>query len=216
MTTHQGFKITRTDGTTHNGYRWPLPMPGQRIRVEATHPTKHNDPCPQHEGDGLCVALTAAAASSGGIGLTSCIGLLLEYDDADILAADDENLRVRAVDVVGIFDVLAVIRSGLAKDLAGANLDRAYLAGANLYGADLGRANLDWAYLTAADLDGANLTGANLYGANLYGADLTGANLTGANLYGADLGRANLDGATANAATRWPAGFTVPDSVVQS
>lgn len=33
MAKAQGFKITRTDGTTHNGYRWPLPMPGERVRV---------------------------------------------------------------------------------------------------------------------------------------------------------------------------------------
>jgi hypothetical protein len=206
MSKHQGFKITRTDGTTHNGYRWPLPMPGQRIRVEATDPTEHNDPCPRHEGDGLCVALTAGGASSSGIRLASCIGLLLEYDDTDILAADDDKLRVRAVDVVGIFDVLAVIRAGLAKDLTGAHLTWADLTWADLTGANLTGANLTGAYLTGANLAGANLTGANLTGANLTGAYLAGANLTGA----------NLDGATANVATRWPAGFTVPDSVVQS
>ena len=63
-----------------------------------------------------------------------------------------------------------------------ANLVRADLRGADLYGADLERANL-----VRADLRGANLYGANLEGANLYGA-----NLEGANLYGADLDYACL------------------------
>jgi hypothetical protein len=216
MTTHQGFKITRTDGTTHNGYRWPLPMPGERIRVEATQPTEHDDPCPQHEGDGLCVALTAKAASSGGIRLASCIGLLLEYDDADILAEGGGKVRVRAVDVTGIFDVLTIIKAGLTKDLTGANLLGANLTGAYLTRADLLGANLLWAYLTGADITGANLLWANLTGANLTGANLLGANLTGADLLGAYLTGANLTGAIADTWTRWPVGFVVPNSVVQS
>ena len=52
------------------------------------------------------------------------------------------------------------------------------------------RANLEGAYLRGADLEGANLEGANLGG-----ADLERANLEGANLGGADLERANLEGA---------------------
>ena len=183
----KGFKITRTDGTTHGGYRWPLPMPGERVRVEATNPTEHGDPCPQHEGDGLCVALTANAASSGGISLASCIGLELEYDEADILAEGEGKRRVRAVDVVGVFDVLAVIRAGFASDLRGANLRGADLWGANLRGADLRGADL-W----GADLRGADLRGADLWGADLRGADLWGADLRGADLWGA-VGRTDWD-----------------------
>ena len=140
MSKIRGFKITRTDGTTHGGYRWPLPMPGERIRVEATNPTEHNGPCPRHDGDGLCVALTAFGASSEGVGLASCIGLELEYDEADVLASDGSKCRVRAVDVFGVFDVLAVIRAGWAKALSEA---------------DLRWANLRWADLSRADLSGA-------------------------------------------------------------
>ncbi len=72
--------------------------------------------------------------------------------------------------------------------LAGANLSRA-----NLVGADLRRANLEWANLSGADLRGANLSRANLEGANLSGANLCGANLEEANLSGANLGGADLD-----------------------
>ena len=71
----------------------------------------------------------------------------------------------------------------------GANLDGAYLAGANL-----ARANLDGAYLAGAYLAGANLAGAYLAGANLARANLAGAYLAGANLAGANLAGANLAG----------------------
>jgi hypothetical protein len=65
--------------------------------------------------------------------------------------------------------------------------ERAYLRGANLYGAYLRGANLYGAYLRGADLRGADLRGADLRGADLRGADLRGANLYGANLQDADL-----------------------------
>ena len=81
-----------------------------------------------------------------------------------------------------------------------ADLENAYLCGANLINADLTGANLCIANLQGANLNGAKLNGANLYGASLGGANLTGANLTGAylnyvNLTGANLGYANLEGA---------------------
>jgi len=56
-----------------------------------------------------------------------------------------------------------------------ANLSRANLSGAPLFGANLSRANLFGAHLSRADLSGANLFGANLSGANLFGAHLFGA-----------------------------------------
>ena len=76
-----------------------------------------------------------------------------------------------------------------------ADLENAYLCGANLINADLEGAILCIANLQGANLRGAKLTGANLYGASLRDADLTGANLRGANLRGANLGYANLIGA---------------------
>jgi len=80
-------------------------------------------------------------------------------------------------------------------NLEGANLEGAYLKGAYLKGANLEGANLKWAYLKGANLEGANLKGANLEGANLEGANLEGANLEGAYLEGANLEGANLKGA---------------------
>lgn len=131
MTKIQGFKITRTDGTTYGGYRWPLPMPGERITVHADPGCREftEYECPQFAGDGLCVAKTAEGASSGGIGLASCVGLLLEFEPLWVLAEGPDKVKVRSVEVVGIFDVLKLIRSGLATDLQGANLRGAFGVG---------------------------------------------------------------------------------------
>jgi hypothetical protein len=86
---------------------------------------------------------------------------------------------------------------GLLKrqDLAGANLQEAFLERANLQGTFLERANLQGALLQKANLEATNLWAANLQGANLWAADLHGAILGGANLCGADLSQANLQGA---------------------
>lgn len=108
----------------------------------ASDPSEHGGVCPGYDGDGLCVAVSATGASSGGVSLSSCIGLLLEYDEADVLARDDHKLRVRAVDVVGMFDVLRLIRSGMCSDLTGANLTGANLTRADLFGA-VGRDDWD-------------------------------------------------------------------------
>jgi hypothetical protein len=215
----EGFKFVRKDGTTHNGYQWPLPTNGKPVKVKADPGGREfttKDPCPQFEGDGLCVALTAHAASSGGVKASEAIGLWLTYKPSDILAQGDGKCRVKAVTVTGIFDVTAWVRTMCAganlsraylsradlsrADLSGAylsraNLSRANLSGANLYGADLYGADLSGAYLSRAYLSRADLSGANLSGADLYGADLSGAYLSGAYLSRANLSRANLSGA---------------------
>ena len=70
---------------------------------------------------------------------------------------------------------------------AGADLRRADLRRADLFGANLRDANLFGANLRDANLSGADLSGADLRRANLSGADLRRANLRGADLRGADL-----------------------------
>lgn len=77
-------------------------------------------------------------------------------------------------------------------DLQDANLERAYLGGANLQYADLQSAYLWNAGLWDANLESANLKGADLWDANLPGANLSGANLQSANLRKTDLQYANL------------------------
>jgi uncharacterized protein YjbI with pentapeptide repeats len=65
-------------------------------------------------------------------------------------------------------------------------------AGRNLAGANLTDANLAGFDLSEADLRGANLVGANLSQSKLINADLTAANLERATLTGADLRGANI------------------------
>jgi uncharacterized protein YjbI with pentapeptide repeats len=84
--------------------------------------------------------------------------------------------------------------------LYGANLRDATLYGAdlrdaNLRGADLRDANLRDATLYGADLSNTHLSKANLRDAYLRGANLSNANLRDADLRGADLSDANLRGA---------------------
>jgi uncharacterized protein YjbI with pentapeptide repeats len=87
---------------------------------------------------------------------------------------------------------------------ARANLEGAYLAGANL-----ARANLEGAYLAGAYLAGANLARANLEGAYLAGAYLARANLEGANLADANLAGAYLAGA------KWRDGIVIQRAPLQ-
>jgi len=194
-----GWKITRPDLRTYEGFRWP--WPGGTV----TDPDAiaNDDPCPTWKTGGYCVALSWHGARSGGHGNTTAV--LLAYRQSDILARDDRygKLRVREARVHDVIDVHRLIqRAGAGADLTGADLTGAdltdaYLAGANLAGANLARADLTGANLEGASLAFAYLTGADLAGADLTGADLTGANLTGADLTGADLaGALNKDKVT--------------------
>ena len=153
-----GWKIVRPDGSTHDGYRWPLVVKGIQapVVVEATDIDRtHKRECPSKPGDGLCLAKTFRGACSGGISLASCVGLRVTYQKGDVLGEDDDKLRVAKVTVVDVFDVLAEIRAGKHADLrdadlGGADLGGAYLRGADLRGADLRDADLRDAYLRYA------------------------------------------------------------------
>ena len=114
--------------------------------------------------------------------------LLVAYRPADVAHRGYDKVRVRQALTLDVIDPPAMIRAR-------------HFTRANLTGVDLTRANLTRANLTRADLTRANLSGADLYGANLTGADLSGVNLTGAE---------------ADEHTVWPAGFSVPATVVAS
>jgi hypothetical protein len=170
-------KATRPDLRTRNGLRWK--MSG---RVESPEPADGlkptGDVCPQFVGDGLSLAKTAVGMAQGDYSPTTV--LVVAVRKSDVIAEDDEKVKVRGCLVLDLIDGLAVVRT----KCAGADLNGANLYGADLYGADLNRANL---------------YGANLYGADLYGANLNRANLGRANLYGANLNRAYADRTTV-----WP------------
>ena len=219
--TATAWRAVHPDLRSSRGFRWPWPGNEAVAPLPAGREFTHGDPCPQFEGDGLCLAKTWQGAASGGIPAITC--LLVEFDDGDVLGEDDDKLRVSRCRVVDVFDAPALIRDGwcaganlCGADLRGANLRGANLRGADLWDADLWDANLRGANLWGANLRGANLRDANLWGANLRGADLRGANLWGANLCGADLWDANLRGANlwdarASEGTTWPGGFD-PDA----
>ena len=190
------FKRTNIDGTTRNGFQWPIHVGGW---IEQDGPAD-GKPC----GVGLHLAKTWRGASMGGH-LAEAAAVVVGFLPGDVLGEDDHKIRVRRCYVApGVTSFPQIIRNGWA---AGANLTGAYLAGADLAGANLTGADLAGAYLTGADLTGAYLTGAYLTRAYLAGADLAGADLAGANLTGANLTGAYLTGATADRWTRWPAGF---------
>ena len=83
----------------------------------------------------------------------------------------------------------------LSANLTSANLTSANLADARLNGAVLSKADLILAILTSTELSKADLTNADLSKANLISANLSHANLADANLADANLTGANLTGA---------------------
>ena len=76
---------------------------------------------------------------------------------------------------------------GEGKDFSKINLERSYLAAADLQNADLSQANLMGVNLERANLTNTNLAGTDLKGANLLDAVFTNANLSGADLRGTRL-----------------------------
>lgn len=141
---------------TSNNFHWP--PPGGAVKswdTEAADETPRH--CPRRKGDGLTVAHSFSAMSSGGLPVHSI--LLIAYRANDVVGTGDGKIRTKGyVKVVGEW----LVRS--------ANLRGADLRFANLRGADLWDANLLDANLWFANLRGANLRGANLEGANLEGA----------------------------------------------
>lgn len=77
--------------------------------------------------------------------------------------------------------------------LAGMDLSKAKLEGANLAGADLAKTSLRMADLAGANLSGALLQGTIFEAADLFQADLSGAQLDGAIFEGAYLAEATID-----------------------
>ena len=179
-----GFKIVRPDLRSYNDYRWP--WPGNAVTDYDA--IASDNPCPVDRTGGFCIARTLRGAASGGHGHAAI--LLLAYNQADILASNEDKLRVRHAFVVDLIDAVRIYRDCCETDLQRADLQRA-----DLRGADLQRANLQGADLQGADLQRADLRGAYLRRADLQRADLQGADLRGAYLQEAYLQEADLRGA---------------------
>ncbi len=88
-------------------------------------------------------------------------------------------------------------------NLEGAKLDFSHFESASFRGARLVRCKTNVTYFNQADFTGADLTGSNFRFASLLGADFTGANLAGV----------DFRGARYDAATKFPAGFTPPQTM---
>ena len=141
------FRAVHPDLRSKNGYRYPWPGSW----AEAPGPIqKHSDPCPQAEGDGLCVAKSFRGAAMGGIPFSTF--LLVGVTKRDVLGEDADKIRVRRMYIADVISLATIIR--------GADLRDANLTSANLRGANLRDADLRGAYLRGADLRGADLRGA--------------------------------------------------------
>ena len=127
------WRVVRPDGRSRNDFLWKFK--GVMSCARANILKDNTGPCPQQEGDGLCLAKTWAGAASGGI--AAITGLAVTYRPRDILGENREKLRVRRCVVLGPIDLHRSIRAGKGRgaNLGGANLRRANLGGANLYGA---------------------------------------------------------------------------------
>jgi uncharacterized protein YjbI with pentapeptide repeats len=125
-----------------------------------------------------------------------------------------------------IYDAAAVARlhAGIVDcpgcNLQGADLTNTCVKAKNLTGANFDRANavlmcMSYANFSNATFRGTDLSGANLAHADLDGADLSGAILSITSLKGTDLTKAKgltqkqLDAACGDADTKAPAGLTV-------
>jgi len=123
MTTAQGWKAVRPDLTTKHGFKW---WPNTTVQSDHNLNPENTGICPEREGDGLSIAKTWAGAASAGFTTSTCV--TVEYDTDNVVAEDDNKIRVAGeIRVTGIYDAQALLRQGFGvlADLSGANLSRA-------------------------------------------------------------------------------------------
>jgi len=196
----QGFVFAHPDLTTRDRSFSYLDALRTGSTLVASGSGAHEPSCQSHDGEGLCVAHTTAAAQSCGIAMRVAVGLEVAYDSGDVLGKDEGLTRVRRLRVMDLFDPVHLTRLGLCPDLRGADLRGVDLRGVDLGGSDLRDADLKGASLGGANLSRANLRGANLRHADLWGSTCRRADLIGADLQGTNLGDADLRGANLRSA----------------
>lgn len=139
-----GWKLTKTDGTSHNGYYWPLVNGSHDLPVlhEATNwSTSNRGSCPDRPGDGLCLITKPAGVRHSTSGVVRSLGnatlhILVYPTD---LARGGESGKQRSPWVIDVdsCEPSEILRAGFVVNLSVANLSRA-----NLYRANLSRADL--------------------------------------------------------------------------
>ena len=195
-------KAVHPDLVSSRGFKWPFPG-GETPYLKLDD---HDNSCPSRKGDGLCVATTIGASSSGGH-LFSTV-LLVAYRSSEARGAISDKLRVPQAAVVALVDGARLLRDDASyldmryARLTDMNLTRivatwsdfssAYMQNADLTGSDFAHSNLSHAYMTGASLANSDLSHANLLGAHLDDADLSYAYLFEADLHDADLHDADL------------------------
>ena len=195
-------KAVHPDLVSSRGFKWPFPG-GETPYLKLDD---HDNSCPSRKGDGLCVATTIGASSSGGH-LFSTV-LLVAYRSSEARGAISDKLRVPQAAVVALVDGARLLRDDASyldmryARLTDTNLTRivatwsdfssAYMQNADLTGSDFAHSNLSHAYMTGASLANSYLSHANLLGAHLDDADLSYAYLFEADLHDADLHDADL------------------------
>ena len=144
------FRSVHYDFRSRNGFQWPFP--GQTAEAVGPFDPDNMTGCPSYDGDGICLATTAAGAASGGIPMHTV--LVCEYDEADVLGQgqNGEKIRVRKAEVLSVDDFPAILR-GVTRH-ADPLPTKANLSGAYLRSADLSDAYLSRAYLRSAYLSG--------------------------------------------------------------
>ncbi|MCW5696159.1 MAG: pentapeptide repeat-containing protein [Bauldia sp.] len=150
------------------------------------------------------------------VGYFESIGRLEIYDSAlfggsGVVAAEivDETVEDLPADATGREAFLAGLTDDCPDcDLAGVDLRRRNLAGADLSGANLSFSMLHRTILAGANLEGADLRGTDLNLADLKRANLSGADLTEALMYGTDAAAAVFAGAVLDRTRAQRARFT--------
>src|SRR6185312_5610473 len=102
------WKVVRPDGRTRNDFQWKFSgvMSVPKISIVRTN----KGPCPERDGDGICLAKTWRGAASGGI--AAITGLAIAYRPRDVLGEDAEKLRVSRCKVLAPIDLHRHIREG--------------------------------------------------------------------------------------------------------
>ena len=119
------WRVVNPDFTSSRGFRWPFP--GGWAEASAPDPA-NTGACPEREGDGICLARTWVGAASGGTPARTI--LICGYRPEDVLGAEPDKIRVRRAYVLEVLSAETLLRNA-----TGADLSRASLYGADLYGA---------------------------------------------------------------------------------
>ncbi|MEL7126850.1 MAG: pentapeptide repeat-containing protein, partial [Pseudomonadota bacterium] len=127
----------------------------------------------------------------------------VELEDEEIRAFESDFDERRAIAVLDLLQPNWSQRAASKPDFRRAQLNAAFLVGANLQGA-----HMEYASLVAASLEAADLSNSHLFRADFDYAEMQNADLSGAVIVEADFAKAQLDGVDMSNAKMFLADFT--------